>query len=106
GASGPIWLGDIIDHDFIQKMPLLDTLAEKDRCAKYLQLWKEELNVPFFYENNELSSDLHVSPLRLERLLEGMSEIGKVSKTHFSPTGFKCDQPYSVVKERYRQLFT
>jgi tRNA (guanine26-N2/guanine27-N2)-dimethyltransferase len=106
GASGPIWLGDIIDHDFIQKMPLLDTLAEKDRCAKYLQLWKDELNVPFFYENNELSSDLHVSPPRQDRLLEGLSEIGKVSKTHFSPTGFKCDQPYSVVKERYRQLFT
>lgn len=105
GASGPVWLGSTIDHDFVQKMTLTDTLAEKDRCAKYLQLWKEELDTPFFYENNEISSDVRVSPPRLERLLEGMSEIGKVSKTHFSPTGFKCDQPYSVVKERYKQLF-
>lgn len=105
GASGPLWSGNLTNKDFLKSMPLPDTLHEKERCAKYLQLWKEELDVPFFYENNEISSDLHISSPRLDRLLEGLSAIGNVSRTHFSPTGFKCDRPYRAVIERYRELF-
>jgi len=104
GMSGPLWLGPIIDHDFAQKLELVDGLAQRNRCEKYLNLWKNELDVPYFYENNELSSEIGCSPLRLDRLLEGMADIGRVSKTHFSPTGFKSDQPYQKVRERYIQL--
>lgn len=104
GMSGPIWTAPVNDRAFVQKLELVDGLAQRNRCEKYLNLWKSELDVPYFYENNELSSEIGCSPLKLEKLLEGMAEIGQVSKTHFSPTGFKSDQPYGKVRERYIQL--
>ncbi|OPY34638.1 MAG: tRNA (guanine(26)-N(2))-dimethyltransferase [Methanomassiliicoccales archaeon PtaU1.Bin124] len=104
GASGPFWLGSIHDPAFVKGLNLIEGLAQPNRCKKYLDLWQNEIDVPYFYENNELSSEIGCSPLKLERLLEGMAEIGKVSKTHFSPTGFKSDQPYAKVRERYIQM--
>jgi tRNA G26 N,N-dimethylase Trm1 len=45
-----------------------------------------------------------MSPPPMERLLEAMGEIGRTSRTHFSPTGFKSDQSYARVRERYARL--
>ena len=61
---GPMWLGPLADKDFLGSMKMPDSLAEKDRCAKYMDLWKEELDVPYFFENNELSSVAKLSPPR------------------------------------------
>jgi tRNA (guanine26-N2/guanine27-N2)-dimethyltransferase len=104
GAAGPMWIGDTIDKDFIRKMTLPETLEEPVRCQKYLGLWQDELQVPYFFENNEVSSEIKMSPPPMERLLEAMGEIGRTSRTHFSPTGFKSDQSYARVRERYARL--
>ena len=71
-----------------------DSLQEKDRCVKYMDLWKEELDVPYFFENNELSSVAKLSPPRRETLIERMKQMGAASRTHFSPTGFKSDRSF------------
>jgi tRNA (guanine26-N2/guanine27-N2)-dimethyltransferase len=106
GASGPMWMGPLHDAAFLKGLKLQDGLSHPKRCEKYLSLWNEEVDVdvPYFYENNEIASEVGCSPPRLEKVVEGMRSIGKVSKTHFSPTGFKSDQPYSRVRERYLQL--
>jgi len=102
--AGPLWTGDLCDHDLLASMAVSGTLAEGRRCEKYLQLWREELSVPFFYENNELSSHLGRSPVRLATLLEELSRHGKVSRTHFSPTGFKSELSYSEVSGIYLSM--
>ena len=85
-------------------MSVGENLAERSRCEKYLQIWREELSVPYFFENNELSSHLKRSPIRLASLMEEISLHGKVSRTHFSPTGFKTDLPYADVAKIYLSM--
>jgi tRNA (guanine26-N2/guanine27-N2)-dimethyltransferase len=72
-------------------MNVNEGLAERTRCEKYLALWKEEMDVPYFYDNDELASRLRASPPPIARLLEKIREVGPASRTHFSPTGFKTD---------------
>ena len=104
GWAGPLWTGDICDKGLLECMSVEESLAERSRCDKYLQLWKEELSVPYFFENNELSSHLKRSPVRLASLMEEISHHGKVSRTHFSPTGFKTDLTYPDVANIYLNM--
>jgi tRNA (guanine26-N2/guanine27-N2)-dimethyltransferase len=62
------------------------------------------LDVPYYYENNELSSVSKLSPPKREVLLETMKEIGAASRTHFSPTGFKSDRSFTQILAAYREI--
>jgi tRNA (guanine26-N2/guanine27-N2)-dimethyltransferase len=101
---GPMWLGPLADKEFLSSMKMPDTLAEPERCTKYMELWKEELDIPYYYENNELSSLAKLSPPRREVLLEKMRGIGAASRTHFSPTGFKSDRSFNEILAAYREI--
>jgi tRNA (guanine26-N2/guanine27-N2)-dimethyltransferase len=90
-AAGPLWIAPITDKSLLDNMMKVDSLHHPMRCTKYLNIWKQELDVPYFYENNELSSFLHSSPPVLERMLDRIRSQGKASRTHFSPSGFKTD---------------
>ena len=80
-----------------------DNLQTHNRCRKYLELWQNELDVPYFYENDEIASHLKASPQPMEDLLAALNERGKASKTHFSPTGFKTDLELAEILEIYQQ---
>ena len=90
-AAGPMWTSPLIDKSVLERMTELETLQHPARCLKYLSTWRQELDVPYFYENNELSSFLHSSPPELERMLDRIRQHGNASRTHFSPSGFKTD---------------
>ncbi|MGD0819079.1 MAG: tRNA (guanine(26)-N(2))-dimethyltransferase [Methanomassiliicoccales archaeon] len=102
--SGPMWLGPLADKDFLRSMKMVGSLEEKDRCAKYMELWTEELDIPYFFENNELSSVAKLSPPRREVLMERMKQLGAASRTHFSPTGFKSDRSFAELLAAYREI--
>jgi tRNA (guanine26-N2/guanine27-N2)-dimethyltransferase len=104
GAAGPLWLGPLHDRGILSDMVVEPGLQEPDRCAKYLAFWREELGTPFFYENNELSSMLKLSPHALDEIIERLNQIGHASKTHFSPTAFKTDLPLDEVRTAYLDM--
>jgi len=104
GASGPMWLGPLHDRGTLSGMEATEGLQERERCSKYLELWREELDVPFFYENNELSSMLKISPHPLDEIVAKLSGTGHASKTHFSPTGFKTDLSLAEVRSAYLDM--
>jgi tRNA (guanine26-N2/guanine27-N2)-dimethyltransferase len=81
-----------------------DNIQTGPRCAKYLDIWRQELDVPFFYENDEIASMLKVSPQRLDKLFDALGASGRVSRTHCSPTGFKTDLPLRDVLDIYRSI--
>jgi tRNA (guanine26-N2/guanine27-N2)-dimethyltransferase len=91
GSYGPLWGGPLFDSALIGSMEASDGLAERMRCEKYLTTWREEMNVPYFYDNNELASLLHASSPPMSKVIEKIKEVGQASRTHFSPTGFKTD---------------
>lgn len=102
-AAGPLWLGSLHDTDVLAAMTASDDLADAPRCRKYLELWRSEVDMPFFYDNDELSSVLGMSPPRMGPLLESMNEVGRASRTHFSPTAVKTDLPLKDVLAIYRE---
>ncbi len=94
---GPMWLGPLHDRGLLSKMDADESLQETARCAKMLNLWREELDTPICYEVAELSSHLKVSPPRMERFLRSLSKRGPASRSHISPTIFRTDLPLEEV---------
>jgi len=103
-AYGPMWGARTIDHELTARMCADETLAQRERCAKYIELWRNELDIPHFYESNELSSMLKLSPPVLDRLIERLNHSGRASKTHFSPSGFKTDIPLNELLRLYPDM--
>lgn len=97
-------MGPLHDAGTLEAMVASDDLAEAARCRKYLDLWRSEIDTPFFYENDELSSILGISPPRMGPLLERLNEVGRASRTHFSPTAIKTDLPLEEVLAAYREV--
>ncbi len=98
-SIGPLWTGPLHSSELLQRMSVPESLAEPERCTKYLQLWINELTVdsPFFFDNDEIASALKASPPSLSKVLEKLNEVGHTTRTHFSPTGFKTDLPYPEI---------
>ncbi|MDD1769824.1 MAG: tRNA (guanine(26)-N(2))-dimethyltransferase [Methanomassiliicoccales archaeon] len=103
-GAGPLWGGDLYDRELLDRMEVTEGLQHVDRCAKYLKTWREELEIPYFYENNELASLLKQSPPILEGVISKLRESGRASRTHFSPTGFKTDVAFEDVLRIYRDM--
>jgi tRNA (guanine26-N2/guanine27-N2)-dimethyltransferase len=101
-SIGPLWLGPLHDRELLSRMTAGENLRTRARCAKYLELWRNELDVPFFYENDEIASMLKVSPQRLDTVVEALGSSGKVSKTHFSPTGIRTDLSLKDLLDIYK----
>ncbi len=100
---GPMWLGPLHDRGVLERMEADESLAEPRRCAKALELWSEELDTPICYEVSELSSKLKINPPRMERLLESLRRRGEASRSHVSPTAFRCALPMEDVLDAYRE---
>ncbi len=100
---GPFWLGPLHDQEFVRKMDPEGMAAQK-RCAKYLNLWTNELDSEVFvYDMSELSSHIKMSPAKLADFLELLNSHGKASFTHISPTSFKTDLPLDDVIALYKE---
>ena len=99
-----MWLGPLYDRATLSEMDAGEGLQERDRCVKYLGTWRDELETPFFYENNELSSMLRLSPHVLDEVIERLNQTGHASRTHFSPTSFKTDLPLKEVRSAYLDM--
>ena len=64
-----------------------------------LNLIKNEVEVPFFYDQHVLCRELKATPSDIEVLLEAIRENGyKASRTHFSGVGIKTDAPLNMIK--------
>jgi len=102
GSMGPMWLGPLLDHGALAEAAAPEGLACPDRVERYLELWREELDVPFYYETDELAAMLGLSPPGRAELLGALGDRGRVSRTTFSPTGFRTDRPLEEVLEAFR----
>ncbi len=104
GKIGPLWLGPLIEKESIAQVKVPEGLACQERTEQYFDIWKEELDVPFYYETNEIAAMLKLSPPGRDELLKSMASIGRVSRTNFSPTGFRTDRPLKEVLETFRSI--
>ncbi|MCD6502667.1 MAG: methyltransferase [Euryarchaeota archaeon] len=94
---GPLWIGPIIDEDFIkyakEKVKKYE-LAREEKVNKMLLLWEEEckINSPY-YNIHELAKMYGIKRIpKIEKVIEKLREIGyKASRTHFDPLSVKTN---------------
>lgn len=103
GALGPLWVDSLKDKEVVSRMEPDPRLAEPKRVARFIPVYREELDLPFFYETAEFSSILGKSPPSLDRIIEKLRESGNASRTHISPTGFKTDLEFEEIKRIYSE---
>jgi tRNA (guanine26-N2/guanine27-N2)-dimethyltransferase len=93
-SIGPLWTGNFIDCDLINKIDNRgESFASKTRFKKLCGYLSEENNMPpWFYDINRLASKLGDQPKKFKDIKERLENIGlSVAPTHFSPQGFKTN---------------
>lgn len=100
--AGPLWLGPTKNGTFVEKvMEVLEhgQFNQKEHALRMLRLIRDEVDVPFFFDQHVLCRDLRATPTNIEVLLEALRGEGyKASRTHFSGVGFKTDAPINTIK--------
>ncbi|MEM2915258.1 MAG: tRNA (guanine(10)-N(2))-dimethyltransferase [Candidatus Bathyarchaeia archaeon] len=104
--AGPLWLGDLHDRDTVKKVigevSLHETLGQKKRVEKILQVILREIRAPqTYYVLNHFCDFINVStPPYIEVLKKIRTQGYTAVPTHFNSLGIKTDMP----AEKFRNL--
>jgi tRNA (guanine26-N2/guanine27-N2)-dimethyltransferase len=101
-VSGPMWLGELADADWLKKMrdlaePLNNRpVAESRDWAESIalcDLWRSEIGMPpYFYTLGEVGRRGQMDIPKRDRLAQALRDQGyRFSLTHIDPEGFKTD---------------
>ncbi len=94
--AGPLWLGNIQNREFIQKM-IDETenkkINSKKQALKLLNSCLKESDAPItFYDIHKVCKSLKISAAKLDLIFDEMKKEGFIAiKTHFKPLGVKTD---------------
>lgn len=94
--AGPLWLGEIQDSEFIQKM-IDETenkkINTKKQALKLLNSCLLEANAPItFYDVHKICKSLKISAAKLDLIFDEIKKEGFIAiKTHYNPLGIKTD---------------
>ena len=94
--AGPLWLGDIQDKEFIEKM-IGQTEHKKinteKQALKLLNSCLLEANAPAtFFDVHAICKSLKISAPKLDLIFDEMKNEGFIAiKTHYNPLGIKTD---------------
>jgi tRNA (guanine26-N2/guanine27-N2)-dimethyltransferase len=102
--AGPLWLGNIIDKEFLNNM--IETsqnleLNTKNELEKLFNTCLAEAEGPIsFYDIHKICKVLKISSPKIDDVIEEVKSRGYfISRTHFKPTGLKTDIPLPELKQ-------
>ncbi len=106
--AGPLWLGPLHDKDFCDAVLIQlaqRELGKKEHAMKIIELCRNELDIPTFYDHHLLSKKLGISAIPMEELLKELTAQGfKASRTHFSGTSFKTNANIEGILDTLRRF--
>lgn len=107
--AGPMWLGDIQNKEFIQKM--IDETEHKKintekEALKLLNSCLNEAGAPVtFFDVHAICKSLKISAPKLDLIFEEMENEGFIAiKTHYNPLGIKTDANIKEMQKILRKL--
>ncbi len=102
--AGPLWLGDIQNRDFIQKM--IDESEHKKintekQALKLLNSCLNEASAPVtFFDIHAVCKSLKISAPKLDLIFDEIKNQGFIAiKTHYNPLGLKTDAKITDLKK-------
>jgi len=107
--AGPMWLGQLMDKEFIRKVYVdlanrnfklgYKELVLLDRCAE------EAGGPPTFYDFHDLSMRAGISAPKLIKILSKLRGMGYfASRTHFLDTRLRTDTPFEELLQVFRSF--
>lgn len=105
---GPLWMGKLhnkLEVKEIRSLLFKKELKTKNSLWKLISLFEEEANAPpFYYTTDYLASVLKMTPPKMEKIFNKLNQRGyKVYKTHFSPTAFKTNATFDIIKKMFNE---
>lgn len=102
--AGPMFGGNIHNREFIDQVLEINENSDKnvykttERIKGMLTLAKNELDVPFYFNLNQVSSFFKSPPISINEFSKALTNLGyKVSLTHAKKNCIKTDAPWEVV---------
>jgi tRNA (guanine26-N2/guanine27-N2)-dimethyltransferase len=101
--AGPLWLGRLHQPAFcngvIEEIDARN-LGTKEQARKLVELCRDELDIPMFYDQHIMCKKIGVSPTGIEGFLAVLRDRGfAASRTHFSGTSFKTDADICEIED-------
>ena len=108
GPYGPMWTGPLLDPEWIARLSVPTSAADRKRTEQWIAGWKGEVSVdrPFYYDSNELAEHTGASaPAPVDRLIEELRARGfAAARTRTRLGRFRTTAPRSVVEEVARSV--
>lgn len=108
--AGPMYGGKIHNEEFIQQVLDVNSTSDKEvyktseRIKGMLTLALKELDTPFYFNLNQLSSYFKSPPISIHEFTKALGNLGyKVSLTHAKKNCIKTDAPWDVVLDINKQ---
>jgi len=101
-SAGPLWIGSIFDEEFIKKMKQqIQKFVVEKKCEKILDKSILESKLPpAYFTLDEIASMMKTAPLKLEKMIEKIKEIGYNSSiTSLNPNGFRANCSIKEIKQ-------
>jgi len=101
-SAGPLWIGSIFDEEFIKKMKQqIQKFVVEKKCEKILDKSILESKLPpAYFTLDEIASMMKTAPLKLEKMVEKIKEIGYNSSiTSLNPNGFRANCSIKEIKQ-------
>jgi tRNA (guanine26-N2/guanine27-N2)-dimethyltransferase len=103
-VGGPLWLGSMLDTDFIVNMmkilPSLPLKKDKESIKLLRRCYEESKGPATFYDLHRISKKLKISAPPLNEVLGKLKEEDYfASRTHIKPTGIKTDASLEILEE-------
>ncbi|MCC7576251.1 MAG: tRNA (guanine(10)-N(2))-dimethyltransferase [Methanomethylovorans sp.] len=106
--AGPLWLGPLHNREFCDSVLIQLTkreLGKKEHALKIVELCRNELDIPTFYDQHLLTKKLGISAMPMKELLKELKANGfKASRTHFSGTSFKTNAGLEGILDTLRRF--
>lgn len=103
--AGPLWIGKFSDQRFTEKV--LEEMPEEWESGREIVEYVDseaEIITPF-YDLHELCSSMGISSPKRDPVIENIHNRGyPISRTHFSPTGFRTDAPLEDIKDAITEV--
>jgi len=104
--AGPLWSGGLSSKEVLADMKATGDLGTAARCAKILEVWREEVGMPpSFFGMDELARKTKLAPPKLVEFIDHLKDSGaKASRTHFDPKGLKTSLSAGELLELYKEF--
>jgi tRNA (guanine26-N2/guanine27-N2)-dimethyltransferase len=107
--AGPLWLGNILDPNFIELMMKENrSVAFKNsaRITKLLTLTKDETSAPItYFVVDKLSGKLGLPSSAIQAFINNIRNEGfQAVQTHFNPRGVRTNAPMATIQKILKTL--